>query len=131
MGIKHHNPESLHANPAFSQAVTVDGPGTWIQVGGQNAVDASGEIVGDDLRTQSAQALRNVLAALEAVGASQEHVTRLGIYHLGDDIAGAYAAAQEIWGPHATAITVLRVAGLGIPGALVEIEASAFLPAAG
>lgn len=130
MAIQHHNPPTMHSNPAFTQAVTVDGPGTWIQVGGQNGVDASGKVIGDDLHAQTVQALRNVLSALEAVGASQEHVTRLGIYFTGDDIAPGYAAAQEVWGRHATAITGLRVAGLGVPGAVVEIEATAFLPAA-
>jgi 2-iminobutanoate/2-iminopropanoate deaminase len=129
MGIQHHNPDTLLASPAFSQVVTVTGPGTWIQVGGQNAVDASGAIVGDDMRSQTEQALRNVLTALASVGASQEHVTRMGIYYVGDDVAAGYAAAQEVWGSHPTAITGLQVAKLGVPGAIVEIEVTAFLPA--
>jgi enamine deaminase RidA (YjgF/YER057c/UK114 family) len=130
MKIEHLNPDTLHKNPAFSQAVTVVGPSKLVVVGGQNAVDAAGNIVGDDLGTQTEQALRNVLAALEAAGASQKDVVRLGIYVVqGQDVAEGYAAAQRVWGMHATAITVLFVAALGHPQFLVEIEALAAVEA--
>jgi enamine deaminase RidA (YjgF/YER057c/UK114 family) len=130
MKIEHLNPDTLHKNPAFSQAVTVVGPSKLVVVGGQNAVDAAGNIVGADLGTQTEQALRNVLAALEAAGASQKDVVRLGIYVVqGQDVAEGYAAAQRVWGMHATAITVLFVAALGHPQFLVEIEALAAVEA--
>jgi enamine deaminase RidA (YjgF/YER057c/UK114 family) len=130
MKIEHLNPDTLHKNPAFSQAVTVVGPSKLVVVGGQNAVDAAGNIVGDDLGTQTEQALRNVLAALEAAGASQKDVVRLGIYVVqGQDVLEGYAAAQRVWGMHATAITVLFVAALGHPQFLVEIEALAAVEA--
>jgi enamine deaminase RidA (YjgF/YER057c/UK114 family) len=126
MKIEHLNPDGMHKNPAFSQAVTVEGPAKLVIVGGQNAVDAAGNIVGDDLGTQTEQALRNVLAALEAAGATQQDVVRLGIYIVqGQDVAEGYAAAQRVWGTHATAITALFVAGLAHPQFLVEIEALA------
>ncbi len=44
--VQHLNPDGLHKNPAFSQAVVVSGSVRAIYVGGQNAVDASGQIVG-------------------------------------------------------------------------------------
>ncbi|HEX7663373.1 MAG TPA: RidA family protein [Polyangiaceae bacterium] len=128
MTITHLNPESMHANPAFSQAVVAEGVKKLVFVGGQNAVDASGNIVGKDLKTQTAQALKNVLTVLAAAGASQKDVTRLGIYvQAGLDIREGFAASQEVWGRHATAITVLQVAALGRPEFLVEIEATAAL----
>lgn len=129
MTLTHLNPESLHRNPAFSQGVLVEGPGALLFVGGQNGVDASGTVVSDDIREQTAQALRNLLAVLESVGASQEHVAKLTIYVVaGADIGAGFEASQEVWGYHATAITVPIVAGLGVPGALVEIEAIAQVP---
>ena len=65
---------------------------------------------------------------LEAAGASQENVTRLGIYMVqGQDAGEGFAAAQEVWGMHATAITGYFVAGLARPDALVEVEATAVL----
>jgi enamine deaminase RidA (YjgF/YER057c/UK114 family) len=130
MGIEHINPPELHRNPAFTQIVAVNGPGKLVHVGGQNAIDAAGAIVGTDLRTQTEQTLRNVLVALAAAGATQDHVIRLAIYLVdGHDIAQAFAAAQAVWGRHATAITVLRVVGLANPQFFVEIEATAFVAA--
>ena len=128
MQITHLNPANMHQNPAFSQAITVEGAAKLVFVGGQNGIDADGELVAEDLGAQSEQALENVLAALEAAGASQQHVLKLTISMVqGEDVNAAYAAAQKIWGPHPTTITVLLVAGLALPGALVEIDAIAAL----
>jgi 2-iminobutanoate/2-iminopropanoate deaminase len=127
MHIQHLNPETLHRNPAFTQVVTVDAASRFVVVGGQNGVDTAGNIVGDDLGIQTEQALRNVLAALQA-GADQTHVIRLAIYIVqGHDVREAFAAAQRVWGRHATAIAVLIVVALANPRFLVEIEATAAL----
>lgn len=45
------------------------------------------------------------------------------------DIMARFGAAQEVWGPHPTAITVLQVVALGRPECPVEIEALAHIPA--
>lgn len=129
MTLTHINPDGLASSPAFSQVVVIDQPTKLIQVGGQNGIDADGNLVGNDLRSQSVQALKNVLTALEGAGASQKDVVRLGIFLVhGNDVNEGYAAAQEVWGPHPTTITVLEVAGLGNnPAVLVEIEALAVI----
>ncbi len=128
MDIEHLNPEGMAKNPAFSQAVVVTGARKLIFVGGQNGVNADGTMAGSTMREQSEQALRNVITALEAAGASRENVTRLGIYMLqGQDLREGFAAAQEVWGHNPTAITGFFVAGLARPDALVEIEATAVL----
>ena len=44
--VQHLNPAGLHKNPAYTQAIVVSGNATTIYVGGQNAVDAAGNIVG-------------------------------------------------------------------------------------
>lgn len=52
--VQHLNPAGLHKNPAYTQAVVVSGNTTTTYVGGQNAVDASGNIVGKgDIRAQT------------------------------------------------------------------------------
>jgi len=125
--VTHVNPESLHKNPAFSQGTIVE-TGRLLFVGGQNGTDAEGNIAGDAI-AQSKQALQNVLTVLEAAGAGPEDVARLAIYVAESvDIDEAYREAGTVWGSHPTAILVLRVAGLGRPEALVEIEAIAALP---
>lgn len=69
-----------------------------------------------------------MLSVLTAAGAGAEHVAKLTIHLAGDaDVRAAFGAAAESWGPHPTAITVLRVVGFARPGALVEIDAVAAL----
>jgi enamine deaminase RidA (YjgF/YER057c/UK114 family) len=130
MTLTHLNPESMHHNPAFSQGVLVEGSGSLLVVGGQNGVDATGQVVSDDPVEQSKQALRNVVTVLESAGCTQADVAKLTIYLAKDvDITAAYTAAQDVWGQHATAISVLFVAALGRPECHVEIEALAQVPA--
>ena len=127
MTLTHINPDGLHASPAFSQGVVAEG-GRTVYVGGQNGTDADGVIAGG-IAEQTAQALRNVLAVLDAAGAGPEHVARLTIHlHADADLHAGFAASREVWGDRPTAVTVLRVAGLARPDALVEIDATAVLP---
>jgi enamine deaminase RidA (YjgF/YER057c/UK114 family) len=124
--VTHINPPELANNSAFSQGTVLE-TGRMLFVGGQNGTDGEGKIEGD-LYAQSKQALRNVLSVLAAAGATQADVVRLGIYVVGEvDFHAAYQAAREIWGDHPTAITGMKVAGLGRPEALIEIEAIAAL----
>lgn len=125
MKITHINPEGLHKNPAFSQAVAAEG-GKTIYIGGQNGVLPDGKIVGDTLASQTEQALKNMLVILRTVGASQKNVVKQTIYVAkGQDIKEGYAATQKVWGNFPTAITFVFVDSLGVPGALVEIDAIA------
>lgn len=126
MQITHVNPDPLFKTLAFSQAVTVEGASKITFVGGQNGINIDGELVGDDLATQTEQALGNVLECLRAVGASQDDVVKLTINIVeGQDVNLGFAASQKIWGEHPTAISVAIVAALAVPGALVEIDAVA------
>ncbi|EIV91885.1 RidA family protein [Frankia sp. QA3] len=124
--VTHLNPPELHSSPAYSQA-TVAEAGRTLYIGGQNGTDRDGVITGG-IAEQTAQALRNVLTLLAAAGAGPEHVARLNVYLAADvDPAEAFAATGAVWGAHPTAVTVVRVASLGRPEALVEIEATAAL----
>ena len=61
--IAYINPETMASNPAFSQAVRIPAGHDLIVIGGQNGVDATGAVVGDDLKSQTRQALDNLSAA--------------------------------------------------------------------
>lgn len=120
------DPEQLHRSPAFAQGMIAPA-GPTLYVGGQNGTDASGTVL-EGLRAQTEQALRNVLAVLDAAGSGPEHVVKLTIYlapHV--DPSDGYAATGEVWGNRRTAVTVLAVAPAR-PGALVEIDAIAAIP---
>ena len=130
--VKYINPDSLPKNPAFSNVVTVTGPVKTIYIGGQDAVDASGAIVGKgDLKAQTEQILKNIQAALAAGGAQPEHVVKWNIYVVqGQSVQEGYAAFQSVWGnlPNPPVITVVFVASLGHPDFLAEIDAIAVVP---
>ena len=130
--VKYINPESLPKNPAFTNVVTVTGPAKTVYIGGQDAIDASGAIVGKgDLKAQTEQILKNIQAALAAAGARPEHVVKWNIYVLqGQSVQEGYAAFQSVWGnpPNPPVITVVFVAGLGHPDFLAEIDAIAVVP---
>lgn len=124
MSITHINPAALHTNPAFSQATLVEG-GRTLYIGEQNGTDAEGAISGD-FAAQTRQAFSNVLAILEEVGADQSAVAKLTVYFkAGESVQEGFAASGDVWGQHATAITVIPVPALGRPEALVGIEAIA------
>jgi enamine deaminase RidA (YjgF/YER057c/UK114 family) len=123
--ITHVNPDGLYKSPAFSQAVMAEG-GKTIYIGGQNGILPDGKMAGDNLTAQTEQALKNILEILRTVGASQENVVKQTIYLAkGQDIKAGYAATQKVWGNFPTAISCVFVESLGVPGALVEIEATA------
>jgi len=126
--VTHLNPEGLHRNPAFTQAVIVEGNARTIYIGGQNAVSPEGKIVGDDLATQTEQVFDNLETILAAAGATLRDVVKWTIFVMqGQDIQPGFGVFQRRWGAHPNppAISGLFVAGLANPAFLVEIEAIA------
>ena len=127
MSVRHINPDGLHRSPAFSQAVVVEQPAKTIYIGGQNGVDANGEVVGPTVGEQASQAFRNLATVLESEGASLANIVHWTIAVVdGNAFDEGVAAFQQAWNPAdpPPAITVHVVAGLA-PGFLVEIDAVA------
>jgi enamine deaminase RidA (YjgF/YER057c/UK114 family) len=133
MTVSHHNPPGLPKNPVFSQAVSVEGPARTIYVGGQNAVDADGTVVGNDVAAQTTRALQNLETVLHDAGGSLDDVVTWTINVVqGQDLRAGVEAFRQAWGARADppAISVTVVAGLANPAFLVEISAIAVVPAA-
>jgi enamine deaminase RidA (YjgF/YER057c/UK114 family) len=130
--VEHLNPEGLHKNPAYSQAVVTTGDVKTVYVGGQNAVDASGEVVGKgDIEAQAEQIFKNLEIALVGGGAKLDHVIKWNIYVLqGQPPPPAFEVFQRVWGnrPNPPLITLLFVSGLAHPDYLMEIDAVAVVP---
>ena len=131
--IEHINPDTLHKNPAYTQAISVTGPAKTIYVGGQDAVDSTGAIVGKgDIGAQSEQVLKNVQSALAAAGAGLEHVVKWNVYVVaGQPLQPGFEAFMRAWGtrPNPPTITGIFVAGLAHPDFLIEMDAIAVVPA--
>ena len=130
--VQHINPDNLSKNPAFTQVVTVTGPAKTIYIGGQDAVDATGAIVGKgDIKAQVEQVFKNLQTALKASGAELEYIVKWNIYIVqGQPLRPAFEVSQQRWGgrPNPPAITVMFVAGLANPDFLVEMDAIAVIP---
>ncbi len=132
--IEYLNPDHLHKNRAFTHVISVSGPVKTIYVGGQNAVDEQGNIVGKgDIKTQLQQVLTNLRQALAAAGAEPEHIIKWNVYLVqGQSVREGFEAFQQFWGhhPNPPAIIMVYVSGLANPDFLLEIEAVAVVPLA-
>jgi enamine deaminase RidA (YjgF/YER057c/UK114 family) len=131
-GVQHINPDTLSKNPAFTNVVVVTGAAKTIYIGGQDAVDANGNIVGiGDIGAQTEQVLKNIQAALAAAGAGLEHVIKWNLYVVqGQPLQPGFEAAMRAWGgrPNPPAITMAFVSGLARPEFLLEMDAIAIVP---
>ena len=127
--IERVNPAGMHSNPVYSQATILPVGARLMVIGGQNSVDASGNIVGvGDLRAQTAQALDNLTTVLAAANATLDDLLKVTIYLVdGQDLRPAFGEWMTRWGqrtnpPSVTGLTVVRLAR---PEFLIEIEALA------
>ena len=112
-------PILLNKNPAFTNVIVVTGPVRMVYVGGQDAVDASGTIIGKgDFKVQTEQVMKNIQAALAAGGAQLEHVIKWNLYVVhGQSLQVGFEVFQRVWGrrPNPPAITMAFVADWRIP----------------
>jgi enamine deaminase RidA (YjgF/YER057c/UK114 family) len=118
----------------FSHGVALDGPGQWIVLAGQTGGDDKGEYP-PDMAAQVGTALRRVIKLLAEAGADPRHIVRLTWYLTSRSEyeaagAGIGAAWRETLGKNFPPSTLLYIAGLVDTRAKVEIEVTAFVPAA-
>ena len=132
MTIDYIKPEGMHHNPAFSQGIVIPAGARMLLVGGQNAVDADGNIVGKgDIGKQTDQALANMLKVIHAAGGSLDNLVKITlIIQHGVDLHSGFTAWMKVWGTRSNppTVTALMVAGLAHPDYLIEIEAQVVLP---
>ncbi|MFK0072374.1 RidA family protein [Arthrobacter woluwensis] len=121
-------PEGLVKSPAFSHVAIVPPGATTLYVGGQNGVDETGRVVSDDAAEQSLRAVENARVALEAAGAGLSDVVQWTVLIQADaDLHAAYGAIAPLLAREGAPplVTAALVAGLGVPGALIEVSAVA------
>lgn len=109
----------------YSQAVVAESAGL-VFCSGQIALDpATGEIVGDDVRSQTEQVMRNLGAVLEAAGSSLEKAVKITVYlkNIGDfsDFNEVYASFFESNRPARATVEVSNLP----KDALLELDAVA------
>jgi len=104
-----------------------------LHVAGQIGWDKDAHIVSLDFAVQFLQALDNVIAVVREAGGATEHIVKLLVFVTDlEAYRAATTAIGEGWrgrlGKYYPAMSMVKVAGLLEPGALVEIEAVAILP---
>ncbi|MEP3114576.1 RidA family protein [Nisaea sp.] len=107
--------------------------GKVLFIGGQIGWNGAQVFETNDFIGQMEQALRNILAVLEAAGGSPEHLTRLTWYVTDkkeylDNQTAVGEAYRRVLGYHFPAMTMVVVADLIEDAAKIEIEATAVLP---
>ncbi len=133
MTIEILHPEGWKAAKGYANGVAAEG--RKIYVGGQIGWNADQIFETHDFLGQMEQTLRNVLAVVEAGGGGPEHIVRLTWYIIDKK---EYIARQKevgaiyrkVMGRHFPAMAMVQVAGLMEDEALIEIEATAVIPAA-
>jgi enamine deaminase RidA (YjgF/YER057c/UK114 family) len=134
------NPGELGRPSGFSHGLVAPPGARVLFVAGQTAPDAGkresagAEAAADRLVAQFAAALERSLAVVRAAGGRPADVARLTVYVVDME---AYRAARPrlggVWraamGQHYPAMALVEVRSLVDPEAVVEIEATAVLPA--
>lgn len=114
---------------AFSAGVEAPA-GRTVYVSGQVAMDAEGDVVGeDDAKAQTEKVLENVSVVLEEAGGSLDDVVKVTVFitdmaHY-DEI---HEVRRRFFGEPYPASSMVEVSALIDPRLLVEVEAVAVIP---
>jgi 2-iminobutanoate/2-iminopropanoate deaminase len=118
--IKIRTSEAPAAIGPYSQAIRY---GQFVYTSGQIPLDpTTGEIVGNDIQTQTHRVLQNAQALLKSAGASLDSVIKTTVFLTSmNDFQAMNAIYASYFGDHAPARSTVAVAELPCK-ALIEIE---------
>jgi enamine deaminase RidA (YjgF/YER057c/UK114 family) len=127
------NPAHFPKPRGYTNGVVVQ-TGRILYIAGQVAFDKEARIVSPDFATQFLAALDNVIDVVRSAGGGSEHIVKLLAFVTDlDKYRDAQRTIGEGWrarmGAYWPAMSLVKVSGLIEPGALVEIEGTAVLPA--
>ena len=107
--------------------------GTQVYIAGQIGWDENARFTSREFAPQAVQALRNIVAVLEAAGGKPEHLVRMTWYVTDKQeylasLREIGAAFRELIGDYDIAMSAVQVVALVEDDAKVEIEATAVIP---
>lgn len=124
------NSEKVVAFKGLSQAVVIPFDNQkMIILSGQIPLNNQGELIGNDVKTQSIQIFENIKNVLETCGADLTDIVKLGIFTSDISQIARYREARDqfINLDNPPTSTLLEVKGLFRSDILIEIEAIAIL----
>lgn len=118
------NPAARASSPPYSPCLVA---GTMVFVSGQVGVDpTTGQLTGDDMKSQTHQALENMRVLLKEAGLRMEDVVKTTVFLTRmEDFQAMNVVYLEYFSRPLPARSTVQVSGLAKPGFLVEIEAMA------
>ncbi len=102
--------------------------GEFLFLSGQLGINAAGQLVGEDVASQTHQCIANIEDVLKSAGARLSHVIRATVWLTTPE---DFAAFNEAYASHFPARFPVRstlCSALVLPGARVEIEVLAYAP---
>jgi enamine deaminase RidA (YjgF/YER057c/UK114 family) len=128
------NPAALSKPPGYTHVVEASAPARIVYLAGQLGLDRNGNVVGGagDFRAQAVQTFENLKAGLAAVGGRFQDIVKLNNYLTDMSHLPIFREVRDSYLPatNKPASTTIQISALARPGALLEIEAVAILPAA-
>jgi reactive intermediate/imine deaminase len=103
--------------------------GNTVYVAGQLALDKAGKLVGpNDIGAQTRQIFENIKRVLQGGGATLQDVVKVTVFVTDIRYREGYGEARlQFFSANPPASTLVQVAALAVPGALIEIEAVAVI----
>jgi enamine deaminase RidA (YjgF/YER057c/UK114 family) len=120
------DPDAVFGGKAYRQAIRV---GDTVYIAGQAAIDVDGKVVGKgDVEAQAVQVMENLVACLDAAGATVNDIVKLTTFYLDRDHRATIANVRSRFLGQAEFVhTGLIIDGLADPELLLEIEAVAVI----
>jgi enamine deaminase RidA (YjgF/YER057c/UK114 family) len=120
------DPDAVFGGKAYRQAIRV---GDTVYIAGQAAIDVDGKVVGKgDVEAQTIQVMENLVACLDAAGATVNDIVKVTTFYLDRDHRATIANVRSRFLGQAEFVhTGLIIDGLADPELLLEIEAVAVI----
>jgi enamine deaminase RidA (YjgF/YER057c/UK114 family) len=123
--MKIHNPPTLAPGTGYSHGIELPPNARLLYLAGQLGITADGKMA-PDIKGQAEQAWRNLGAVLAAAGMGFENLVKLTHFLTrAEDVAVYREVRAKFLGSNAPASTLLVIAALARPDALIEVEAVA------
>ena len=123
--IQFRNSEEVFAIKGLSQAVEIPlGNQKMIMLSGQIPLDKQGELVGNDVKTQTIQIFENIKSILTTCNASLNDLVKLSIFTSDISQIAGYREARDqfLTSANPPLSTLVEVKGLFRSDVLIEIE---------
>lgn len=109
----------------YSQCVRV---GPFVYVAGQCGLGLDHEVVSDDFETQARAALDRISIALEAVGGTMDDIVTMTVFITDTSLGRIFTSLRRrYFSGDYPASALIGVSQLMVPGAQIEIQATAVL----